>query len=304
VPRNRTVRFAVLGNSVQRTAAGYPSNRSSALKRRIVMGGLVALSLVLITVSFRSSALDGFQGTAAGILRPFEIAADRVSAPFRDAVGWVHGLANAKSENAKLRKQVDTLQEKLVLDESALQENVQLRAQLQYHGPPSLANFNRQNASVLTNPQSALDESITIAAGTDDGIRAGNPVIDASGGLVGTIDRAWSSVARVTLLTQGQNVTATDLTNPAAVGVIRGGSGGVLVFDRVPKAPNVQVGNIVISAGSLGKGALPSIFPRGLRIGTVSSVSNNDVNTFKTIQVEPFVDFSSLQSVIVLVPKS
>jgi rod shape-determining protein MreC len=304
VPRNRTVRFAVLGNSVQRTAAGYPSNRSSALKRRIVMGGLVALSLVLITVSFRSSALDGFQGTAAGILRPFEIAAERVSAPFRDAVGWVHGLANAKSENAKLRKQVDTLQEKLVLDESALQENVQLRAQLQYHGPPSLANFNRQNASVLTNPQSALDQSITIAAGTDAGIRAGNPVIDASGGLVGTIDRAWSSVARVTLLTQGQNVTATDLTNPAAVGVIRGGSGGVLVFDRVPKAPNVQVGNIVISAGSLGKGALPSIFPRGLRIGTVSSVSNNDVNTFKTIQVEPFVDFSSLQSVIVLVPKS
>ena len=304
MPRNRTVRFAVLGNSVQRTAAGYPSNRSSALKRRIVMGGLVVLSLVLITVSFRSSALDGFQGTAAGILRPFEIAADRVSAPFRDAVGWVHGLANAKSENAKLRKQVDTLQEKLVLDESALQENVQLRAQLQYHGPPSVANFNRVPASVLTNPQSALDESITIAAGTADGIRAGNPVIDASGGLVGTIDRAWSSVARVTLLTQGQNVTATDLTNPAAVGVIRGGSGGVLVFDRVPKAPNVQVGNIVISAGSLGKGALPSIFPRGLRIGTVSSVSNNDVNTFKTIQVEPFVDFSSLQSVIVLVPKS
>jgi rod shape-determining protein MreC len=267
------------------------------------MGGLIGLSLVLITLSFRSSALDGFQSTAAGILRPFEIAADRVSAPFRDAIGWVDGLANAKSENAKLRRQVETLQEKLVLDESAVQENVQLRAQLQFHGPPSLANFDRLPASVLTNPQSALDESITIAAGARDGIRPGNPVIDASGGLVGTIDKAWSSVARVTLLTQGQNVTATDLTNPAAVGVIRGGSGGVLVFDRVPKAPNVQVGNIVVTAGSLGRGALPSMFPHGLRIGTVSSVSNNDVNTFKTIQVEPFVDFSSLQSVIVLVPK-
>lgn len=303
MPRNRTVRFAVLGNSVQRAAAGYPSNRSSALKRRIVMGGLVALSLVLITVSFRSSALDGFQGTVAGILRPFEIAADRVSAPFRDAIGWVNGLANAKSENAKLRRQVETLQEQLVLDESAVQENVQLRAQLQYHGPPSLANFDRLHAAVLTNPQSAIDESITIAAGTRDGIQAGNPVIDASGGLVGTIDRAWTSVARVNLLTQGQNVTATDLTNPAAVGVIRGAGGGTLIFDRVPKAPNVQVGDIAVTAGSLGRGALPSMFPRGLRIGTVSSVSNNDVNTFKTIQVEPFVDFSSLQSVIVLVPK-
>ena len=305
MPRNRTVRFAVLGNSVQRTAAsGYPSSRSSALKRRIVMGGLIALSLVLITVSFRSSALDGVQGTAAGILRPFEVAADRVSAPFRDTISWFQGLADAKSENAKLRKQVDTLQEKLVLDEGALQENVQLRKALEFLGPPSLANFDRRHASVLTNPQSALDESITIAGGTHDGIRAGDPVIDDSGGLVGTIDRAWASVARVTLLTQGQNVTATDLTNPAAVGVIRSGSGGALIFDRVPKAPSVQVGNIVITAGSLGKGALPSIFPRGLRIGTVSSVSNNDVNTFKTIQVDPFVDFSSMQSVIVLVPRA
>ena len=158
---------------------------------------------------------------------------------------------------------------------------------------------------MLTNAQGALDESITIAAGTHDGIRAGSPVIDGSGGLVGTIDRAFASVARVTLLTQGQNVTATDLNDPAAVGVVRGGGGGgdVLVFDRVSKASNVAVGNIVISAGSLGKGALPSMFPRGLRIGTVSSVSNNDVDTFKTIQVEPFVDFSALQSVIVLVPR-
>ena len=32
-------------------------------------------------------------------------------------------------------------------------------------------------------------------------------------------------------------------------------------------------------------------------------MSNNDVDPFKTIQVEPFVDFSSLQSVIVLVPR-
>src|SRR5690242_2418434 len=98
VPRNRTVRLAVLGNSVQRAASsGYPSSRSSALKRRIVVGSLIALSLVLITVSFRSSALDGAQGTAAGILRPFEVAADRVSAPFRDAIDWFRGLVNAKS---------------------------------------------------------------------------------------------------------------------------------------------------------------------------------------------------------------
>ena len=54
------------------------------------------LSLVLITVSFRSSALDGVQGTAASVLRPFEVAADRVTRPFRDTVGWFRGLVDAK----------------------------------------------------------------------------------------------------------------------------------------------------------------------------------------------------------------
>ena len=44
------------------------------------------------------------------------------------------------------------------------------------------------------------------------------------------------------------------------------------------------------------------MFPHGIPIGSVKSWSNNDVNAFKNIQVSPLVDFSSLQSVIVLVP--
>ena len=46
-----------------------------------------------------------------------------------------------------------------------------------------------------------------------------------------------------------------------------------------------------------------NLFPRGVQIGTVASQSNNDVNTFKTIQLKPFVNFATLQSVIVLVPR-
>jgi rod shape-determining protein MreC len=308
VPRNRTVRFAVLGSSVQRSAAsGYPSSRSSALKRRIVVGGLVLLSLVLITVSFRSSALNGVQGTAAGILRPFEVAADRVSRPFRDAVGWTHGLITAKGQNKKLRVEVEALRQQVIQDESAVEENVRLKGQLRYNGPPSIADFSRVGAAILANPLSPIDQGVTIAGGSRNGIAAGNVVVDPStGGLVGTVDRAWPHIARVTLLTDAQSaVTATDLTSPA-VGVITRGGGGsdVLVFDLVPQGAFVGVGDTVITAGSLGKGALPSKFPHGIPVGTVSSSSNNDANAFKSIQVEPLADFSSLRSVIVLVPKA
>ena len=59
----------------------------------------------------------------------------------------------------------------------------------------------------------------------------------------------------------------------------------------------------IITAGSPGKGLLPSVFPRGVLIGTVSSVNQTDTDLFKQIQVAPFVDLGSLQSVTVLVPK-
>lgn len=307
MPRNRTVRLAVLGSSVQRAAAsGYPSNRSSALRRRIIVGGLVLVSLVLITVSFRSSALDGVQGTGAEILRPFEVAANRVAAPFRDTVGWFHGLINAKSDNAKLRRENETLKQQLINDEQAVQENVQLQQQLGFKGPPTIANFDRVSTQVLIYPQNQIEQTVTIAAGSSSSVGANDVVLAPNGALVGIVDRVWNSVARVRLLTdQESSVTATDLTSPTAEGEIHVGGGGsdVLVFDRVPKSKYVGVGDQIITAGTLGKGVLPSMFPRGVLIGTVTSESDTDVNAFKTIQVQPAVDFSSLQSVIVLVPR-
>jgi cell shape-determining protein MreC len=45
------------------------------------------------------------------------------------------------------------------------------------------------------------------------------------------------------------------------------------------------------------------MFPRGVQIGTVASAGINDINPYQSIQVQPFVDFTSLRAVIVLVPK-
>ena len=218
VPRNRTVRLAVLGSSVQRAASsGYPSSRSSALRRRIVVGVLVLLSLVLITVSFRSSALDGVQGTAAGILRPFEVAADRVARPFRDAVGWTRGLSTRSPRTQKLKPQNDDAPPAVdprrgggagerAAEGCARTTTARRRSRTS----------TRSHAAVLTNPQNAFDQSVTIAAGSNDGVarrRRRRRTLGRRSSARSTAGRA--SVARVTLLTDDQSaVTAADLDAP------------------------------------------------------------------------------------------
>src|SRR5262249_20401815 len=154
MPRNRAARFAVLGSSAQRPASsGYSSTRSNAVRRKIVVGSLVALSLVLITVSFRSDALDPVQSFGSSVLRPFEVAANRVARPFRDAAGWTSDLFHAKSENEKLKRENEALRREAARNNAAVSMNKDLVQQLHYLGAPSFPkDYRAVAAEVLTNP--------------------------------------------------------------------------------------------------------------------------------------------------------
>jgi rod shape-determining protein MreC len=305
VPRTRTARVAVLGSPVQRSAtSGSSSTRSSALRRRVVVGCLVAASLVLLTVSFRSTALDGVQSGGVSVLRPFEIAATRVARPFRDASSWTRGLFHAKSENRKLRSQVEQLNQQLAGYEAAKNANRYLGHLLKYrHSPTFPTDYTTVAAEVLTSP-TVFDQTVTIAAGSNDGIEPQDVVVTADG-LVGQVTKVTGSVSQVMLITaEDSAVRALDAQSSGAVGDLEPGSASdTLSLTLVGKDKSVRFNDEIVTAGSPGGGELPSIFPANIPIGVVTSVGQNETDIFKQIQVQPFTDLSSLQSVLVLVPK-
>jgi rod shape-determining protein MreC len=269
------------------------------------MAVLVVLSLALITVSFRQSpdgGLHGAQNLGATALRPFEIAADRVAAPFRDLYGWASGVLHAKSENARLRAELAATRLKYAAAESALQENVKLRQLLQYQDVAAYpADFRQVNARVIARPASLFEQQVVISAGSRNGISLHDPVVTADG-LVGEVTKLTDRVARVTLLTDPDSAVAAHVLSSGASGLVRRGPGDSrsLVLDQVTKEQVVNLEDIVVTAGTLG-GRLRSIFPRGIQIGVVTSVGQTDTDLYKQVQVDPYVDFSDLHSVAVLV---
>lgn len=266
--------------------------------------GLVFLSLVLVTLSFRTTALDPVEGFAASVLRPFEIGANRVARPFRDTVRWTNGLFDAKQENEKLRAEIARLKRRNAALIGAKGENDVLHKLVNYIRSPSFPkDFTEVAAQVLTSP-STFDQSVTISAGSNQGI-AVEDVVVTSEGLVGTISRVFANEARVTLITAPLSaVRAVDGNSLAAVGILEHGNGGSsLLLDRVGKDKSVVPGDTIVTAGSPSGGDLPSLFPRGIPIGSVISVSQSDTAIFKSILVEPFADLSALETVLVLIPK-
>jgi rod shape-determining protein MreC len=105
--------------------------------------------------------------------------------------------------------------------------------------------------------------------------------------------------SEVTMLTDPESaVTARDETT-GAIGILKHGEGSALFLDRVPKQRAVQRDDIIVTAGR-GAGGLGSFFPRGVPVGYVTSVAQTDVDSFKDVQVQPFVDFTDLDTVLVL----
>jgi len=144
--------------------------------------------------------------------------------------------------------------------------------------------------------------AIVISAGSSKGIRVHDAVVT-NRGLVGEVTKVTSSMARVTLLTDAEiAVAAKDVTG--AAGLIRHGqgSGDSLILDHVSKDQVVHKGDMVVTSGILA-GRLRSLYPKNIPIGLVTSVGRSEIELYMSIQVSPFVDFSTLDSVAILVSR-
>ena len=306
MPRQRSARSAALGLTVRRIPTTIPSRGSGSFRRRLVVGLLVLASLVLISLSFRSDEsgpLSGVHSAGATVLRPFAVGFERVAQPFRDVYNWADSLLTARSEAERLREENQELLQRAIQSEFALRENDYLRELFEYiDGPRFPDDFVPVGAEVVGRPDGAFTQAIVIAAGSKNGIRLNDPVVNADG-LVGVVTRVTSGTARVQLLTDEEAAASAIDLRTGATGIVRHARGTreTLVLDRVRKEDVVRRGHEIVTAGWRA-GSLSSLYPKGIPIGKVTSVGQTDTDLWQQIQIDPYVDFGALDAVLVLVP--
>jgi rod shape-determining protein MreC len=272
--------------------------------RRIVLLVLVVGALALLTVSFRSptsGALHDVQGVGASTLKPFQVAAERVARPFRDVYGYFSGLAGAKSENAKLHRELRAARATENAYVAAAQRGKALENIVQFEqGPSYPKDYRSVNTTVTSYPSGPFAQQVTIAAGSSSGIRVGTPIMTADG-LAGHVTNVFPHTAQVMLLTDpDSSLPARDIIRGVA-GLIRHGQGNTLILDRVAKALKVKKGDLIVTQGTIDR-RYPDLYPYGLAIGEVQSVGTSDIASYLTVQVTPFVRFDSLDVVAALIP--
>jgi rod shape-determining protein MreC len=272
-----------------------------------VVAVLVLVSLALLTVYFRESSgggLHSLQSTGSSVLRPFEVAANRVAQPFRDAAGWFGGLSTTKDDNKKLQKENKKLTGEVSNLDALRQENRDLRSMLHYLGGPSVPqDYNPLATAILSQPPEPFDERVVVGVGRNNGVRPNDPVVSPSGFLLGVTTTVGASTANVRLITDETSAVSVMDAKTGAWGILRHNDpGSAIIVDNVPKSDVVNEGDHLVTAGWK-SGSLTSVFPRGIPVGTVKGVNQTDIYPSKQIEVKLFADLGSLRSMIVLAKK-
>ncbi len=105
----------------------------------------------------------------------------------------------------------------------------------------------------------------------------------------------------MTLITDGSSAVSAEIMPVGSNGILRPAVGDPndLQLDFVERGRLIRKGQVVVTSG-FRSGRLESLFPRGIPIGTVSSVSPNEIETYQRVHVRPFADFRRIDYVQVL----
>ncbi|MFQ5694043.1 MAG: rod shape-determining protein MreC [Nitrospinota bacterium] len=260
----------------------------------ILLAALVVCSLTLMTLQVRHrGATTPLERAVMSAIGPFQTLARK---PLRAIRAFTTNLATAESlweTNASLR----VARERLHRTESALRElrleHERLRRLLRFR---QRSPFKTVAASVIARDATNWSKTITLDVGSRAGLKEDLSVVNHEG-IVGHLIRVAPLQSQALLITDARGAVDVLIQRTRTAGVFVGSSNGDRVgyLRYVRRDADVRVSDRVISSGYGG------IYPKGIPVGVVQKVDRSGTGMFQRIEVEPAVDFSRIEEVLVVV---
>jgi rod shape-determining protein MreC len=269
-------------------------------RTRLVLGVLLIIAIALITLDFRDGGASPARNVGADIFGPVERVTHDVTNPVASLFDSITGgpsaqstIANLQRENAELRAQLSSAQ----LSKAARKQLAQL-LQIDAGGYRIMA------GSVIAAGGDYAD-TVTLDVGRSDGIKPNETVLNGSG-FVGTVTQVSEDTSTVLLADDASSVIGVQLEGGGEIGAITGTgksmSGSAMLRLTLFAANTVlQPGQQVDTYASVGD--QPEV--PGVPVGTIVSVQNSPGSLTQTALVRPFVNFTALGvvGIVVQVPR-
>ena len=297
--------------------------KSSDASGLVTLCILCVASLALFTIFVKEG--DCEQGGDCGPLHTVQLGAAEVLQPVRSVFATVFSpVTNTgerimgafdNSREQKLEREVRETEELAAQASRLERENAELRELLK--GQRSAYEYGPL-AQVVAPVGDQFTQRIIINVGTQDGVESNMPVVIGQSTLVGRTTEVSRHTAQVMLITDQMFAAGVRIIPPAEFdpasseispavtdedasygqGLLGTDLEGYLGVDLVNTSARAEEGDYIVTSGRAGDKEL--LFPPGLYVGKVQSVSSQDIDQFKKIVVEPAMNPQDLEEVRVI----
>ena len=269
-------------------------------RTRLVLGVLLIIAIALITLDFRDGGASPARNVGADIFGPIERVTHDLTDPVASLFDSVTGgpsaqntIASLQRENAELRAQLSSAQ----LSRTAQQQLAQL---LQFDA----SGYRIMAANVIA-AGGDYSDTVTLDVGRNDGIKPDETVLNGSG-FVGTVTQVSEDTSTVLLANDASSVIGVQMQGSGEIGAVTGTGNSMsgspmlrltLFAANTALEPGQQV-NTYASVGD--RPEVP-----GVPVGTIVSVASSPGSLTQTALVRPFVNFTALGvvGIVVQVPR-
>ncbi|MGN1097265.1 MAG: rod shape-determining protein MreC, partial [Clostridia bacterium] len=206
-------------------------------------------------------------------------------------------IANAgayKEENKILKERIARLEQETINIDSYKNENERLRALLEMKDIRENPRYT--GANVISRDSGDWYETIVIDKGTNDGVNV-NSVVVVPDGLVGSVFEAGPDYAKVKTMTDVESSVGAICGRTNDIGIVEGKSGltskGKCALNYLDKNARIVEGDSIETSGTGG------VFPKGIRIGKVTSISDSGDGLTLICEIETAVNPDLVTEVLV-----
>lgn len=254
------------------------------------------ICLLLIVVSFKyEEQISPVKTTVGTVMTPMQKGINSVGQLLSDKIRAWKKMKKLQAENEILKQEIDELEYNNKILQKDKYELDNLREL--YDLDNGYADYPKVAAHIISKDSSNWFDLFTIDKGSRDGIQKDMNVI-AGAGLVGLVYEVGENYAKVrSIIDDKSNISGMFLeTNETCIveGNLTTMEEGYLPVNMIDKESEVKDGYEVVTS------RVSSKFLPGILIGKISALEVDSTNMTMTGRLEPAVDFSSLNMVLVI----
>ena len=271
-------------------------NQMSHTNRYILLGLSIFCVLMMVLSSFSDKVGGPFKTVANVTVIPLQQGMNQIGGWMGDMKDNFSTMKQLKSENKKLREQVDAL----TTENNYLQEERYEFERLQelYKLDQNYAEYEKTAAHVIGKDAGNWFGTFTIDKGSKDGIEVNMNVLAGSGlvGIVTDVGPTWAKVRSI--IDDSSNISAMAISTSDTC-IVSGDMAlmgtGQIAFSQMENNDNVvAVGDQIVTSYISDK------YLQGILIGSVSEVNVDSNNLTRSGYITQAVDFKNIQEVLVI----